>query len=85
MAHGFDMGASVKSTIDKALQIKLPLVVCTDLKSVYECLVKLGTTQEKRLMIDVIVVVVIVVVLICVQRESVKLSARDLLKGIGTC
>jgi hypothetical protein len=53
MAHGFDMGASVKSTIDKALQINLPLVVCTDSKSVYECLVKLGTTQEKRLMIDV--------------------------------
>jgi hypothetical protein len=53
MAHGFDMGVSVKSTIDKALQINLPLVVCTDSKSVYECLVKLGTTQEKRLMIDV--------------------------------
>jgi hypothetical protein len=53
MAHGFDMGVSVKSTIDKALQINLPLVVCTDSKSAYECLVKLGTTQEKRLMIDV--------------------------------
>jgi len=53
MAHGFDMGASVKSTVDKALQIDLPLVVCTDSKSLYECLVKLGTTQEKRLMIDV--------------------------------
>lgn len=53
MAHGFDMGASVKSTVDKALGIDLPLVVCTDSKSLYECLVKLGTTQEKRLMIDV--------------------------------
>jgi hypothetical protein len=53
MAHGFDMGASVKSTVDRALQIDLPLVVCTDSKSLYECLVKLGTTQEKRLMIDV--------------------------------
>ena len=53
MAHGFDMGASVKSTVDKALQIDLPLVICTDSKSLYECLVKLGTTQEKRLMIDV--------------------------------
>jgi hypothetical protein len=53
MAHGFDMGASVKSTVDKALQIDLPLVVCTDSKSLYECLVKLGTTQEKRLMINV--------------------------------
>ena len=53
MAHGFDMGASVKSTVDRALQIDLPLVVCTDSKSLYECLVKLGTIQEKRLMIDV--------------------------------
>jgi hypothetical protein len=53
MAHGFDMGAAVKSTVDRALEIDLPLVVCTDSKSLYECLVKLGTTQEKRLMIDV--------------------------------
>ena len=53
MAHGFDMGAAVKSTVDRALEIDLPLVVCTDSKSLYECLVKLGTTQEKRLIIDV--------------------------------
>ena len=53
MAHGFDMGASVKSTVDRALEMDLPLVVCTDSKSLYECLVKLGTTREKRLMIDV--------------------------------
>jgi len=53
MAHGFDLGASVKSTIDKVLGIDLPLVLCTDSKSLYECLVKLGTTQEKRLMIDI--------------------------------
>jgi hypothetical protein len=53
MAHGFDMGVSVKSTVDRALQIDLPLVVYTDSKSLYECLVKLGTIQEKRLMIDV--------------------------------
>ena len=53
MAHGFDMGASVKSTVDRMLEMNLPLVICTDSKSLYECLVKLGTTQEKRLMIDV--------------------------------
>ncbi len=44
MVHGFDMGALVKSTVDKALGIDLPLVVYTDSKSLYECLVKLGTT-----------------------------------------
>jgi hypothetical protein len=47
------MGGSVKSTIDKALEIEVPLVVYTDSKSLYECLVKLGTTREKRLMINV--------------------------------
>lgn len=29
-----------------------PVVVCTDSYSLYECLVKMGTTTEKRLMID---------------------------------
>ena len=53
MAHGFDSGASVKSTVEKALGITLPMILCTDSKSLYDCLVKLGTTAEKRLMIDV--------------------------------
>ena len=53
MAHGFDMGASIKATMDKILNTNIPLIVCTDSKSLYDCLVKLGTTQEKRLMIDV--------------------------------
>ncbi|RFU24242.1 hypothetical protein B7463_g12093, partial [Scytalidium lignicola] len=53
MAYGFDMGATIKSTIEGILEIDLPLVICTDSRSLYDCLVKLGTTQEKRLMIDV--------------------------------
>lgn len=54
MTHGFDIAAALKSTLDQALRITLPLVLCTDSKSLYDCLVKLGTTQEKRLMIDII-------------------------------
>jgi hypothetical protein len=53
MVQGFDIGASIKTTIEKALGIDLPLIVCTDSKSLYDCLVRLGTTAEKRLMIDV--------------------------------
>ena len=53
IAHGFDIGAAIKSTVDKILQVNLPLILCTDSKSLYDCLVRLGTTQEKRLMIDV--------------------------------
>jgi hypothetical protein len=30
------------------------IVVCTDLYLLYECLVKLGSTQKKRLIIDII-------------------------------
>jgi hypothetical protein len=54
MTHGFDAAAAIKSTITQLLHLTkpLPLVICTDSKSLYDCLVKLGTTQEKRLMID---------------------------------
>ena len=41
--------------IVRQLDIPLPpTVVYTDSYSLYECLVKLGTTKEKRLMIDII-------------------------------
>ena len=40
--------------VDKILQINLPLVLCIDSKSLYNCLVRLRTTQEKQLIIDVI-------------------------------
>jgi hypothetical protein len=53
MAHGFNAGAAIKATIKKILQLKrLPVILCTDSKSLYNCLVKLGTTQEKQLIVD---------------------------------
>jgi hypothetical protein len=54
MAYGFDIAAAVKAIIQKILHLKAPLllVLYTDSKSLYDCLVKLGTTQEKRLMVN---------------------------------
>jgi len=54
MAYGFDIRALAKTTIDKVLRIDLLLVLYTNSKLLYNCLVKLGTTQEKRLIIDII-------------------------------
>lgn len=57
MALGFDIAVAIKTTLDKFLKPwrdnPLDLVVATDSKSLYDCLVKLGTTREKRLMIDI--------------------------------
>ncbi len=54
IAHGFDHAAVLKSTIEKIVQNDLLLVICTDSKSLYEYLVKLGTTYEKRLIVNLI-------------------------------
>ncbi|KAI0997669.1 hypothetical protein K3495_g10521 [Podosphaera aphanis] len=43
--------------ITTKLQIEeIPIVVCTDSLSLYECMVKLDTTKEKRLMIDIMAI-----------------------------
>ena len=54
MAYSFDIGAAIKATVKLQLNISLPLILYTNFKSIYECLIKLGTTQEKRLIINVI-------------------------------
>jgi hypothetical protein len=53
LVYGFDAGTTIKTTLDKIRSIPIPLIVCTDLKSLYDCLVKLGTIHKKRLMIDI--------------------------------
>ena len=53
MAHGFDITVAIKLTINKMLFITTPLILCTDLKSLFNCLVRLSTTQEKYLMINI--------------------------------
>ncbi|KAF7565969.1 hypothetical protein PtrM4_054030 [Pyrenophora tritici-repentis] len=57
MVNGFDIGIAVATTLrivtERLGLPAIPLVICTDSYSLYECLVKLGTTKEKRLMIDI--------------------------------
>lgn len=57
MVGGIDIGSVISSTlqlITKQLKLKdIPVIVCTDSYSLFECMVKLGTTKEKRLMIDI--------------------------------
>ncbi len=58
MVGGVDMAIVINITI-KMITEQLGfsytlIIVCTDSYSLYECLVKLGTTKEKRLMINII-------------------------------
>jgi hypothetical protein len=57
MVNGFDIGLAIATTlrmITEKLEIPaIPVILCTDSYSLYECLVKLGSTLEKRLMIDI--------------------------------
>lgn len=57
MTLGFDHTSILKTTINKifvhAQERTIPIVLCTDSHSLYKCFVKLGTTNEKRLMINI--------------------------------
>ena len=57
MVAGVDMAFAINTTLkmitDRLDIPSIPVIVCTDSYSLYECLVKLGTTKEKRLMIDI--------------------------------
>jgi hypothetical protein len=52
----FAIGSTLKIITEQLDLLAIPTIVCTDLYSLYKCLVKLGTTKEKRLMIDIIAI-----------------------------
>jgi len=47
------IGTTLKMIIDRLKLPVIPIIVYTDLYSLYKCLVKLGTTKEKRLIINI--------------------------------
>ncbi len=57
MVNEFDLGFVIKqtlATICKRIDLaKVPLILYTNSYSLYQCLVQLGTTSEKRLIIDI--------------------------------
>jgi hypothetical protein len=55
MIHDFDVDSILKSIFIKMLVIDIFLILITDSKFLYDCLIRLSTTVEKRLMIDVMI------------------------------
>jgi hypothetical protein len=53
LAHGFGIAALLRQTLNLFLDGAIPLIIRTDSKSIFDQVVKLGTTPEKRLPIDV--------------------------------
>lgn len=47
IAHGFDIEAVIKAILEKILGSAVSLILCINSKFLYNCLVKLDTTQEK--------------------------------------
>jgi hypothetical protein len=45
---------TLKMIITRLNQPEILLIICTNLYFLYECLIKLGTTQKKRLIIDIL-------------------------------
>lgn len=54
MVYRFDIRVVIKAILGKMLKSAVMLILYTNLKSLYNYLVKLGTTQEKLLIVDVI-------------------------------
>jgi hypothetical protein len=47
------ISTTIKMIIDQLSFGKIPTIIYTDSYSLYKCLVKLGTTKEKHLMIEI--------------------------------
>jgi len=48
------IGTTLKIIIDQLELLVIPIIIYTNLYSLYKCLVKLSTTKKKRLIINII-------------------------------
>ena len=59
MVRGVNIVITIKTTlkiiIDQLKLFVIPIIIYTNLYSLYKCLVKLSTTKKKRLIINIIV------------------------------
>jgi hypothetical protein len=55
MIHDFDVSSILKSILIKMLDIVVSLILVTNSKSLYKCLIRLSITIEKRLMMNVMI------------------------------
>jgi hypothetical protein len=55
MIHDFDVESVLKSTLIKMLDVIVFLILATNSKFLYHCLIRLSIIVEKRLMIDVMI------------------------------
>jgi hypothetical protein len=60
MVAGTDISFAISFTLKMITEqlelLVIPTIVCTDSFLLYECLVKLGTIKEKRLIIDIMAI-----------------------------
>jgi len=58
MVSGVNIAITIRTTlkiiIDRLKLPAIPIIIYTDLYSLYKCLVKLGTIKKKRLIINII-------------------------------
>ncbi len=55
MIHDFDVDSVLKATLTKMLDNLISLILVTDSKSLYDCLIRLRTIVKKRLMMNVMI------------------------------
>ncbi len=55
MIHDFDVDSVLKSILIKMLDVIVSLILVTNSKFLYDCLIRLDIIVEKRLIIDVMI------------------------------